>query len=185
MKVGELPAQIRQRWVSELGLTPKTAATLTSHPAYARFFEATCRLFQQPVKVANWMQTEVLRGAKLRGLEARFTVRPEQVAELLELVEEGEISGKQAKEVLGILEGSELSPRAVAKERGLRVVSSAGDLEPLCRKLIERYPDQAAAYRAGKQNLLGFFVGQVMKETGGAADPKLVSSLLVKLLKQG
>ena len=178
----ELPVAVRKRWVAELGLTPATAQTLTQHPGYVSFFEAVCQLFNQPVKVANFVANEVLRGAKSHGLTATFTVTPAQVAEILALVESGEISGKQAKEVFAALEGNERSARSVVEERGLRVVSDSASLEKLCQQLIEKYPSQAASVRAGKKGLLGFFMGQAMKESGGSADPKLVSALFEKLL---
>jgi aspartyl-tRNA(Asn)/glutamyl-tRNA(Gln) amidotransferase subunit B len=181
----ELPVAVRKRWVEELGLTLPTAQTLTQHPGYVSFFEAVCQAFDQPVKVANFVANEVLRGAKSHGLAATFTVTPVQVAELLQLVESGQISGKQAKEVFAALEGTDKSARSIVDERGLRVVSDSASLEKLCQQLIEKFPSQAASVRAGKKSLLGFFMGQAMKETGGSADPKLISALFEKLLGGG
>ncbi|HKO46935.1 MAG TPA: Asp-tRNA(Asn)/Glu-tRNA(Gln) amidotransferase subunit GatB [Polyangiaceae bacterium] len=181
----ELPVAVRKRWVEELGLSLPTAQTLTQHPGYVSFFEAVCKVFDQPVKVANFVANEVLRGAKSHGLEATFTVTPAQVAELLQLVEAGEISGKQGKEVFAALEGTDKSARSIVDERGLRVVSDSASLEKLCQSLIEKFPSQAASVRAGKKSLLGFFMGQAMKETGGSADPKLISALFEKLLGGG
>jgi aspartyl-tRNA(Asn)/glutamyl-tRNA(Gln) amidotransferase subunit B len=181
----ELPVAVRKRWVEELGLSLPTAQTLSQHPGYVSFFEAVCKTFEQPVKVANFVANEVLRGAKSHGLQATFTVKPGQVAELLSLVESGEISGKQAKEVFSALEGTDKSARAIVDERGLRVVSDSASLEKLCQQLIEKHPSQAASVRAGKKSLLGFFMGQAMKETGGSADPKLISALFEKLLGGG
>jgi aspartyl-tRNA(Asn)/glutamyl-tRNA(Gln) amidotransferase subunit B len=181
-RIGELPQALRQRWVKELGISPQSAATLSQHPAYVRFFEDTRARFDQPVKVANWIQNEVLRGAAVHGLSAEFTVTPLQVAELLELVENKEISGKQAKDVYAALERSDKSPRAVVQERGMRVVSDSNELQPLIERLIEQHPQQVAAIRGGKKGILGFFVGLVMKETKGQADPKLVSALFEKLI---
>lgn len=178
----ELPAVVRKRWVDELGLTPATAQTLTQHPGYVSFFEAVCKSFNQPVKVANFVANEVLRGAKSHGLEATFTVTPTQVAELLTLADAGEISGKQAKEVYAALEGTGRTARSVIEERGLRVVSDGAALEALCQRLIEKFPSQAASVRAGKKGLLGFFMGQAMKETGGSADPKLLTELFERML---
>ena len=181
----ELPVAVRKRWVEQLGLSLPTAQTLTQHPGYVGFFEAVCKVFEQPVKVANFVANEVLRGAKSHGLDATFTVTPAQVAELLALVDSGEISGKQAKEVFAALEGTDKSARAIVDERGLRVVSDSASLEKLCQQLIEKFPSQAASVRAGKKSLLGFFMGQAMKETGGSADPKLISALFEKLLGGG
>jgi aspartyl-tRNA(Asn)/glutamyl-tRNA(Gln) amidotransferase subunit B len=77
---------------------------------------------------------------------------------------------------------TEKSPRVVVDERGMRVVSDAGALSAICEKVVAAHPDQAAAVRAGKKSVLGYFVGQVMKETKGSANPKLVSELLEKLI---
>jgi aspartyl-tRNA(Asn)/glutamyl-tRNA(Gln) amidotransferase subunit B len=180
--LGELPAAMRQRFVESLKLPPAAALTLTQHPGYARFFESACKSFGEPVKVANWVVNEVLRGAKVHGLEATFSVSPEQVGELLLLVEKGEISGKQAKEVYALLEGTDRSPRAVVDERGLRVVSDSGAIQAACERVLAAHPDQAASVRSGKKGVIGFLVGQVMKETKGSANPKLVNEVLEKLL---
>jgi aspartyl-tRNA(Asn)/glutamyl-tRNA(Gln) amidotransferase subunit B len=177
----ELPAAMRRRFVEELKLPPAAALTLTGHPGYARFFAAACAGFKDPIKVANWVVNEVLRGAKSHGLSATFSVSAEQVAELLTLVEAGDISGKQAKEVYAAIEGTDRSPRAVIDERGMRVVSDAGAIEAACRRVLDAHPEQVASIRAGKKGVLGFLVGQVMKETKGSANPKLVNQLLEKL----
>lgn len=184
-RVGELPHQLRQRWTAEFGLSPDAAATLTQHPAVARFFTATLEEFAEPVKVANWICTEVLRSAKLHGLDAEFSVRPAQVAELLALVDQGEISGKQAKEVYAAVEGTDWMPRQIVQERGMRVVSDDRALLPLCRALLDAHPAQVQTYRRGKRNVIGFFVGRVMKETKGSADPQRVNALLRELLAEG
>ena len=184
-RVGELPAELRARWVRELGLSEAAAGTLTQHPRLAAFFEATIQRFPHPVKAANWIMTEVLRGAEFHGQEARFSSSPEQVAELLGLVEKGEISGKQAKEVYSAIEGTGRSPASVVEERGLRVISDENALASVCEQVLATNPSQVATYRQGKKNVLGFFVGQVMKQTKGSANPKLVSQLLEKLLSEG
>lgn len=177
-----LPAVLRKRWQVELGLSAQAATTLSQHPALVRYFDAVRSRVDQPQKVANYILTEVLRTARFHGLQAEFAVSVEQVAEILELVASGEISGKQAKEVLAAVEGTNLSPREVTAERGLRVVSEKGALEGICRALISRHQAQATQYRAGKKGLMGFFVGQVMKETGGSAEPRAVNEILSRLL---
>ena len=183
-RVGALPQELRQRWTSELGLSAQAAATLTQHPMYVRFFDEARHHYDHPSKLANWITTEVLRDAKVHGLAAEFSVTPLQLAELVELVELGDISGKQAKEVFSLMQHTDKSPRAIVQERNLRVVSDTTELEPLCARLVEAHPAQAASFRAGKKNILGFFVGQVMKETKGSANPALVSQLLERLLQQ-
>jgi aspartyl-tRNA(Asn)/glutamyl-tRNA(Gln) amidotransferase subunit B len=183
--VGELPAAARRRMTEELGLAPSAAAILTQHPDYVRFFNEVCAAFQHPVKAANWILTEVLRDTESHGLTARFSVTPRQVAELLGLMEEGQISGPQAKKVHAALVGTDRSPRVVVDELGLRVVSSDAELRPICQAVLDENPKNVSAYRAGKVALLGFFVGQVMKRTGGRANPELVNRLLSELLGAG
>jgi aspartyl-tRNA(Asn)/glutamyl-tRNA(Gln) amidotransferase subunit B len=182
-KIGELPRARRARYEQQWGVSAAAAQVLTSHPAVARFFEATVELFTQPVKVANWIQTEVLRGSTLHGLEAKFPVTPEQVAELLALVDKGEISGKQAKEVYAAIEGTSERPATIVEQRGMRVVSDSSALLAMCQKVLADNPKGVETYRAGKTGTLGFFVGQVMKLCQGSADPKRVSELLTQLLQ--
>jgi aspartyl-tRNA(Asn)/glutamyl-tRNA(Gln) amidotransferase subunit B len=178
-----LPEALRDRFTKELGLSAAAAATLTQHPEVTRFFEQTLAAFPHATKAANWIQTEVLRDTKTHGLKATFPVTPAQVAELLALVEKGEISGKQAKEVhLALVNRPELRPEAVVAERGMKVVSDEGALRTACEKVIAANPKQVAEYRSGKKGLLGYFVGQIMKETKGSGNPKLVSEIVTKLL---
>jgi aspartyl-tRNA(Asn)/glutamyl-tRNA(Gln) amidotransferase subunit B len=180
--VGELPQATRRRYVETLGLTPAAAQTLTQHPAMVRFYEAACRVFPAPVKVANAVVNDVMRGATLHGVEAKFSVTPEQVGELLRLVDEGTISGKQAKEVFAAIENTERRPSEVVEERGMKVVSDAGELEAVCARVVAAHPSQVESIRSGKKGVMGFLVGQVMKETKGSANPKLVSEILERLV---
>jgi len=179
----ELPSKVRARFEAG-GLNEAQAATLTQHPQIVRFLsEVEARAPSVGFKkIANFLLTEVLRGAVFRGQAASFTVSAEQVAELLQLVETGRISGKQAKEVLGEIEGTKRTPFEVVEAKGLVVVSDTGALEAVLKELIQANPKQAQGLREGKLQLAGFFVGQVMKATGGSADPKLVTALLEKLI---
>lgn len=179
----ELPTKKRDRYRDTLGVSAGNAATLVSHPRIAEYFEEVLRRFDAPVKAANWITTEVLRGARTHGLEASFPVSPAQLAELLELVESGSISGKQAKEVYAEMEGKDTSPKDIVAARGMRVVSDTQALESACRQVLGENPKSVEQYRAGKTGTLGFFVGQVMRKTGGSADPKLVNELLRRLLE--
>jgi aspartyl-tRNA(Asn)/glutamyl-tRNA(Gln) amidotransferase subunit B len=181
----ELPADKRKRFVEALGLTPYAARVLTAHPKITEFFEHAAQKHGNPTKVANFVQGEVLRDVETHGLEARFPVSPAQVADLLGLVDAGTISGKQAKEVYAGIEGTTKAPADVVASLGLQQVTDAGALEAVCRRVIEQSPKQAEQLRAGNAKLLGYFVGQVMKETKGAGNPQLVNDLLKKLLGLG
>jgi aspartyl-tRNA(Asn)/glutamyl-tRNA(Gln) amidotransferase subunit B len=184
-RVPALPAELKKRYVTDYGLSEQAATTIAQHPAIVQFFDETRATFQYPLKIANFLLTEVMRGAQIHGISAKFTVTPKQVGELLQLVESGEISGKQAKEVFSALEGTQKRPADVVEERGLKVVSDSSAIEAVCAQVIAEQPGQVAQYRSGKKNLIGFFVGQVMKQSRGSADPKLVNAVLTRLLEQG
>jgi aspartyl-tRNA(Asn)/glutamyl-tRNA(Gln) amidotransferase subunit B len=183
-RLGLTPKEKRAKYVTELGLTPYAAGVLTGHPKLSDFFDRTLSTYGGDArKAANFVQAEVLSGVKTAGLEATFPVTAAQVAELLRLVDEGTISGKQAKEVYVAIAGTEKRPADVVSERGMAIISDAGALETLCRNVLEQNPKQAAAYRGGKTGLFGFFVGAVMKETKGSANPQLVNEILKRLLE--
>jgi aspartyl-tRNA(Asn)/glutamyl-tRNA(Gln) amidotransferase subunit B len=178
----ELPRDKRRRFVSEMGLSEYAAQVMTGHPRVAGFFEEAAALHGNATKVANFVQGEVLRDVKTHGLVAEIPVTARQVAELLRLVDEGVISGKQAKEVYSKVASTDRSPRDVVGELGMQQVSDSGAIEALCRQIVEKNPKQAEQLRGGKTAVMGFFVGQVMKETKGSANPQLVNDALKKLL---
>ncbi len=176
------PAERRARLVETLGLAPNVAAVLTSHPKIAAFFDESCRLYADPIKLGNFLTSEVMRDVRTSGLDAAFPVTPTQLAELLQLVDAGTISGKQAKEVYSLLIGATRSPTEIVRERGMAVLSDLGAIEEVVRAVLDQNARQAAVYRSGKTSLLGFFVGQVMKQTGGSAAPAVVNTVLKRLL---
>ena len=191
----ELPDKKRARYVAELGLTAADASVLTAHPAFAAFFEAsTVGLVERSKgaldlaaagkKTANFVQSELLRHAKTDGVTASLGVSPDQLAELLALVESAAISGKQAKALLTSLLGTDRRPEELVKEQGLSQVSDTGAIEAVVREVLAKNPDNVASYHAGKTNLIGFFVGQVMKAMKGAGNPKLVNEVLQRLLSE-
>jgi aspartyl-tRNA(Asn)/glutamyl-tRNA(Gln) amidotransferase subunit B len=192
----ELPEQKRARYLDVYGLTAADAGVLTGHPALAAFFEKTAELLTSSSgaklerkaagkKAANFIQAELLRHAKMSGLTAELGVSPEQVAELLALVESAAISGKQAKALLPSLLGTDQRPEQLVREQGLAQVSDTSAIEAAVRDVLAQNPDNVKAYRAGKTAVLGFFVGQVMKAMKGAGNPKLVNEVLQKLLSEG
>ena len=155
---------------------------LSVHPRIAAFFEEAVALHGDAVKVANFVQTEVLRDVATAGLSATFPVTAAQVAELLALVDGGTISGKQAKDVYAALRGTAKSARDVVAALGVAQMSDSAELESVCKAVVEANAKQVAGYRSGKTGLIGFFVGQVMKETKGSANPQLVNEILARLL---
>jgi aspartyl-tRNA(Asn)/glutamyl-tRNA(Gln) amidotransferase subunit B len=181
----ELPSEKRRRFVTEMGLSPYAAQVLTVHPGVAAFFEEAAKLHGNATRVANFVQSEVLRDVQTHGLTSRIPVSARQVAELLRLVDKATISGKQAKEVYAAIAGTTDAPGDVVARLGMQQVSDSGAIEAICARLLEQHPKQAEQLRSGKSNLLGFFVGQVMKETRGSANPQLVNEALKKLLGLG
>jgi aspartyl-tRNA(Asn)/glutamyl-tRNA(Gln) amidotransferase subunit B len=172
----ELPAAKRGRFVDAFGLTPAAADVLTQHPAVG-----------EPQKTANFVQSEVLRDTTTHGLEARLPVTPEQLAGVIRLVQRGSISGKQAKEVYArlredMLAGRDGTAEAVVEALGMAQVSDESTIAEVCARVVAANAKQAAAFRAGKKALLGFFVGLVMKETGGSANPAKVNEVLLRVL---
>ena len=178
----ELPRAKRERFVREMGLTPYAAQVLTGHPRVAAFFEEAATLHGDAVKVANFVQSEVLRDVVTRGLLAEIPVSARQVADTLRLVDAGTISGKQAKDVYQKLRGTGARAEDVVKAEGMAQVSDVALLESIVQNILAANPKQAEAVRGGKTGVLGFFVGQVMKETKGSANPALVNEILKKAL---
>ncbi len=190
-RLPELPRAKRARLVAALGLTPATAEVLTQHPVVAAFFEEAARLHGDPVRVANFVQSEVLRDVTTHGLAAQIPVTSKQVADLLGLVAKGALSGKQAKEVYAAArrhnataeDRESLSVERLVNELGMAQVSDAAAIEEACRRVVQAHPRQAEQLRGGKTGLTGFFVGQVMKEMGGSANPRMVQEALKKVLE--
>ena len=182
----ELPRKKRERVVGEMGLSQYAAQELTGHPRVAAFFEEAATLHGDPTKVSNFVQTEVMSEVTTHGLGASIPVTARQVAQLLRLIDAGTISGKQAKGVYASMSGTDLTPEKIVADQGMQQVSDVGAIEAVCRRVLEESPKQAADLRAGKTSLMGFFVGQVMKATGGSANPKVVENeVLKRLLGEG
>ncbi len=176
----ELPDTRRDRFVAELNLKPEDAAQIAGDRETADYFEAVLTTFgEDPRLAANWVVGELAGALNRADLTIENSpISADQLAGLLILIAEGTISGKIAKEVFtGIWDG-EGSAAAIVEARGLKQISDSGELEVIVEKVVADNPDQAEQFRAGKEKLMGFFVGQVMKATGGKANPKQVNQLL-------
>jgi aspartyl-tRNA(Asn)/glutamyl-tRNA(Gln) amidotransferase subunit B len=175
----ELPAQKRRRYESDFGLSPYDARVLTDDRSIGAYFEAAIASGANSKLAANWIMGDIsgyLNNEK-KSI-ADIALKPETLAELVSLIEDNTISSKIAKDILPELLIKGGSAKALVESQGLIQISDAGALEAAIDAVIAAYPDELAKYRAGKTKLLGFFVGQVMKETGGRADPKLTNQLL-------
>jgi aspartyl-tRNA(Asn)/glutamyl-tRNA(Gln) amidotransferase subunit B len=179
----ELPADRRRRFVREHGLPDYDAGVLTQSRAVADYFETVAKASGHPKAASNWVMTEVLRKLKEddRPLPG-CPLGPGALAELIRLVEAGTISGKIAKEVFEKMWASGESASAIVEREGLTQVSDEGAIQAAVAELIAASPEQVASYRGGKASTFGWFVGQVMRKTGGRANPQLVNLLLRKAL---
>jgi len=179
----ELPPARRLRFVEALGLPEYDAGVLTLEREVADYFEELAGLVGSPKAASNWVMNEVLR--KLKEESAALPgerVPAPRLAALISMVEREELSSRQAKDVFEELWGSDEDPEAIVGRRGLRQLSDEDAIKDAVREVIVSSPDQVATYRGGKQGTLGWFVGQVMKKTGGRANPRLVNRLLREAL---
>ena len=179
----ELPAQKRHRYESELGLSAYDARVLTDDQLVANYFEAASSSGANPKQAANWIMGDIAAYLNTKKLSiTAIALKPTILAELLTLIEDGTISGKIAKDILPELLTSGGSAKELVERKGLIQISDTGALEAIIDQVVAANPKELEQYRNGKTKLLGFFVGQVIKQTGGRADPKLTNQLLAKKL---
>ncbi|MBD2303988.1 Asp-tRNA(Asn)/Glu-tRNA(Gln) amidotransferase subunit GatB [Chroococcidiopsis sp. FACHB-1243] len=179
----ELPAQKRHRYESELGLSAYDARVLTDERSVAEYFEATVAAGASPKQAANWIMGDIaayLNSNKLNITE--LALKPNTLAELIQLIEGNTISGKIAKDILPELLTQGSSAKELVERKGLIQISDRSAIEAIVEQVIAANPKELEQYRNGKTKLLGFFVGQVLKQTGGRADPKLTNQLLAEKL---
>ena len=167
---------------NELGLNPEVAVILAKDEALSNFFNNVLAVYDNANSVGNWIANELSRELKDKKVD-ELAFSAAQLAELVELIDNGTISGKIAKDIFEEMLAKGGNPKAIVEDRGLLQISDAGKLEPIIYKIIKNNPENVSKYKEGRTNLLGFFVGQVMKETGGKANPKLVNDLLLEKLK--
>ena len=180
----ELPAAKRNRYAAELGLSIYDARVLTDESSMAKYFEKVVNEGGAAKSSANWITGDIAAFIKSNRLSFdQLSFKPNELAEMLKMIDAGEISGKIAKEILPELLSKGGSPKQLVKERGLGMIGDPKVIEEIIDKLILNHPNEVESFRAGKKKLLGFFVGQLMKETKGKADPKLANQILNKKLQ--
>jgi len=183
--IPELPDAKRERFVKNYGLPEYDADMLTQSRAMADYFEEATKLSNQPKTVSNWMMGELMRLLNTDGHEIDASpVKPDRLAGLIKMIEGGVISIKIAKTVFEEMYKSGKDAETVVQEQGLVQVSDTGAIETIIDEVIKANPGQAADYKAGKDKLFGFFVGQVMKASKGKANPDVVNQLLKKKLSE-
>jgi glutaminyl-tRNA synthetase len=162
-------------------LAESEASVLAQDVGLFALFEEGSKHTADEAELAKWIVNEVPRVLEDRPVDA-LLFGGRELARLVELVSKGEVSGRAARDVLAVLAEEGGDPDAVIEARALGRVSDTSTLEPMITRLVEANPTQAQGYRDGKTGLMGFFVGQVMKETNGAADPEVTQSLLREAL---
>ncbi len=181
----ELPAEKRHRYESELGLSPYDTRVLTDDHPISEYFEATIAAGANIKQAVNWIMGDITAHIKNEKCSVtEVTLKPEGLAELIALIEAGTISGKIAKDLLPELLTQGGSPKALVEAKGLIQLSDPKALAEIIDQVLVENPKELEQYHAGKTKLQGFFVGQIMKKTGGRADPKLTNQLLGEKLKK-
>ncbi|RKX61321.1 MAG: Asp-tRNA(Asn)/Glu-tRNA(Gln) amidotransferase GatCAB subunit B [Thermodesulfobacteriota bacterium] len=181
----ELPKIKKERFLKTYNLTPYEVDILIEEKSLAEFFEKTVKIYPNPKAVSNFVLTEVLRYLNRDGKDISETnLKPENLAQLLELVEKEVISITIAKQIFPEVYERGAEPKKIVEERGLVQESSEEKLKGICEEILAQNPAEVKKYKAGKKGLLGFFVGQVLKKTKGKANPKVVNKILTELLEK-
>lgn len=199
----ELPAQRSRRFIDEYGIPEYDSKVLTSDKHLADYFEECVQLYpglstvdarknrkagvyDRPKIISNWIMTELLNQLNMRGISiVELKLRPSALVSMLEMIEEGVISGKIAKRVLGIMVDTGYAPEEIVKREGLAQISDAGALKGLIERTLEDNPRAVSDFRRGKREALVFLVGQIMAKTKGRANPKKVNEILKEKLNMG
>jgi len=179
----ELPHAKQQRFVREYGITAYDAEVLTTSRTLSDYFEAVVAAGAPGKSSANWIQTELIgRLSEARRAFADSRITPAALAELLKLVESGQITGAVGKKVLATMFESGRSAGEIVAAEGLTQISDTSAIEQAAREVIAKNPDNVAKYKSGNEGVFKFFVGQVMRATRGQANPQAVNDILKKLL---
>ncbi|MBR1605494.1 MAG: Asp-tRNA(Asn)/Glu-tRNA(Gln) amidotransferase subunit GatB [Alphaproteobacteria bacterium] len=178
----ELPDAKKARYVEQLGLTPYDAKVICENKEVADFFEIAAQ-GRDAKKVANWLMGDFFAMLKEKHLELKDSpISAEHLGKLVDLISKEVISGKIAKDVFVIMADTGKDPEQIVEEKGLKQVTDTGAIEAIIDNVIASNPDNLAAYKGGKTNLLGWFVGQVIKQSQGKANPAIVNKLLKEKL---
>jgi aspartyl-tRNA(Asn)/glutamyl-tRNA(Gln) amidotransferase subunit B len=175
----ELPEARRRRFIAEYALPEYDAALLTQTRGLADYFEQTARQSGNAKAASNWVMGEVLRNMKERAIDiTAVPITPAALAGLIAIVEKGTISSTVAKDVFAKMYDSGRSAADIVAADGLAQISDTSSLDPIVRRVVDANPDIVAEIKAGKDRKFQFLVGQVMKETKGKGDPKLITDLM-------
>ena len=181
-EIPELPDEKKKRFIDKFNLSPYEANILVSDIETSKYFEDVSK--NSDVKLAtNWITGELFALLNNKSIEiTESPITSENLAKLINLIKDGTISGKIAKTVFEIMADSGKDPKKIVEEKGLKQQSDPKELEKIIDKVISDNPKNVEAYKSGKDKLFGFFVGQVMKQSNGKANPQLVNEILKKKL---
>ena len=168
------------KYTLAFGLNNEIANILARDAGLSSFYEETLSFVNSPVSLANIVANEVARELKL---EATLKFSAKEISELVTMIDEGTISNKIAKQVFEEMAKSGENPTAIVEAQGLTQISDPEKLKPIIDEVIAKNPDNVAKFKAGNTNLFGFFVGQVLKNSGGKANPTVVNELVTEKLK--
>lgn len=180
----ELPESRKERYLNSYKLSEKDAKALTSSKYLSDFFEESARISNNPKAVCNWLTSDVARILNENELEAEdIPFLPEDLAELVGLIEKGTISSKIAKDVLDKMFEKPEKPDKIIEDNGWVQISDEGAIKEVVKKIIEANPESVSDFKGGKDRALGFLVGQAMKETKGKANPQMLNQMFKEALK--
>lgn len=179
----ELPDEKRDRFVKEYHIPEYDAQVITTSKSLANYYEECVRLYPNPKVISNWVMVELLRRLKTDDREIEeCPVSPKLLARMLDMIDDGTISGKIAKTIFEDMYLTGEAPEKIVEKKGLLQVTDQEELVEVVEKVLAENPKEVEKYKKGKTKLFGFFVGQVMKETKGKANPNLVNEILRKML---
>lgn len=179
----ELPDAKQKRFISDYSLSVYDSEILTQTKALAEYYEKVISVTDDYKTACNWVTTEVLAIVNEKKIDiSDFTVTPLNLGKLINLIKSGTINGKIAKDIFPIMIGSNSDPEQIINEKNLVQISDTTEIELIIKKIIEANKEQVEEYKSGKEKVFGFFVGQVMKESKGKANPKIVNEILRKML---
>jgi len=177
--IPELPEQKRERFVSSYGIPEYDTGVLTSSKLLADYFEQCASLFPQPKIISNWIMGDLLRELKKDGKDiADCPISPSALVDLLKLIDSGTISGNIAKGVFEEMYQTKKPADSIVEEKGLKQITDSSAIEKIVDEVIQANPSQVEEFKGGKEKVIGFLVGQVMKQSKGKANPGMVNKLL-------
>jgi aspartyl-tRNA(Asn)/glutamyl-tRNA(Gln) amidotransferase subunit B len=183
-QIPELPKEKKLRFIKQYNIPDYNSEILTSTKELANYFEKTAKYCKDYVKASNWMITEVLKILNEKKIEINdFSIKPDNLGKMLNMIESGTISGKMAKEIFEYMVDTGKPAQDIIKEKGIVQITDTEEISIVIDSILEKNNKEVLAYINGKEKLFGFFVGEVMKATKGKANPKIVNEELIKKLQ--